>query len=290
MNKIGITGGSGIMGQTLRKNFPEYDWVLFENDILNSLEIDDWLKNAGPFDAMLHLAAIVPTQWVEADPAQAIRVNVEGTCRLFSALSKIKKSGLPFPWVFFASTGHVYASSNEPLTEESPLSPLGFYGLTKLQAEQWAIEMSNKLDFKICLGRIFSTCSPLHPETYFLPAMIKKINDAPSNAVLEVRGLLGTRDFLTADLACHAIHFLMKKKGEGIFNISSGKPLKLLSLVKEIQKRLGRDDVKIVALEIETSHLIGNNNKLKKLGFDPQLSLDGLVDPLIQKLIKNPKN
>lgn len=277
MKKIGLTGGSGIMGQTLRKNFPNFEWFLFEKEILNSEEIASWLKDTGPLDALIHLAAIVPTHLVEADPAQAIRVNVEGTCRL---LFELQKNSKQIPWVFIASTAHVYASSPAPLTEESPLSPISLYGLTKLQAEQWALEFG-KSELNICIGRIFSTSSPLHPDSYFLPSMIRKISGAPPGATLEVRGLHGTRDFLTADQVCQAIQFLMNKKSTGIFNVAGGQPLKLFDVVQKIKSRLGRNDIKIVPLEKDTSHLSGNVDKLKKLGFTPKPDLDELLDQLM---------
>ncbi len=279
MARIGLTGASGIMGQTLRKNFPSVEWLPFEAEILNSADIKKWIKDSGSFDAVIHLAAIVPTHLVDADPARALKVNVEGTVNLLECLREAYSSN--YPWIFLASTGHVYASSDRPLTEVAPLAPISLYGLTKLQAEEWAGEYQRRFKQLICVGRIFSSSSPLHPETYFIPAMIRKISQAGRGAVLEVHGLKGTRDFQTADQVSQAIHFLFEKKATGIFNIASGASIRLVDLVARIQKRLGREDVKVVALDRDTSHLNADVEKMKKLGFAPCADLDALLDQVM---------
>ncbi len=275
MQTVGITGASGIMGQVLMKNNPDINWVSFEGDLLNPGDLKNWFEGLGhKTEKFIHLAAIVPTHLVDQDPIKAMRVNVEGTC-LF--LEQVRQHN-PQAWIFLASTAHVYASSETPLREESKLEPISWYGLTKLHAEQWASALSGRYEMPLCIGRIFSCSSPLHPKTYFLPAMVEKISKAPRGGKLEIRGLKGTRDFQTAEQACAAIRFLMDRKAQGVFNVASGVPVKLHDLVLEIQKRLGREDVKIVPLDTETSHLTADVSKLKELGFQPRFDLGELLN------------
>ncbi len=275
MDKIGLTGASGVMGQALRKKFPNYEWICFpeEGDILNPVELKNWLRESESWRGIVHFAAIVPTHLVDEDPALALRVNVEGTCALLSQV--VKKGGAP--WFFLASTGHVYASSPGVLTENSPTEPISLYGLTKLQAEQWAAAFASKHGLPVCIGRIFSCHSALHPKTYFIPSMVEKISNAPQGGVLEVRGLKGTRDFQSAEQVCAAIEFLFRKKATGIFNIASGQSVQLLDLVQKIQKKLHREDVKIIPLDQETSHLSASVDKLKKIGFTPGVDWEELL-------------
>lgn len=281
MKRIGITGGNGIIGQTLQKKFNHLEWTGFQGEILNSSEINAWLEKAGDLDAVIHLAAVTPTHQVNENPTQALRVNAEGTCRLLEAIGKTRKNAPNSLWIFLASTCHVYASSNQPLTETSPLDPISLYGLTKLQSEQWAQALQKTYGFQLCIGRIFSTSSPQQPPTYFLPAMIKKISTASKGSTLSIRGLLGTRDFTTPEQVSHVIYFLMKNQSTGIFNIASGSPIKLLDLVKKIQKLLKREDLIINPLDQETYHLIANVEKLRKLGFETQQDLDILIKNLL---------
>ena len=62
---IGITGHSGCLGKELIKKFT-YDVTIdkFLGDITKKKDIQFWLKNK-KFDAIFHLAAIVPTLKVE---------------------------------------------------------------------------------------------------------------------------------------------------------------------------------------------------------------------------------
>ncbi|MBI3534859.1 MAG: NAD(P)-dependent oxidoreductase [Deltaproteobacteria bacterium] len=278
MLKIGLTGSIGVMGQVLKNNFQNYSWDCFSGDILNTDDVNDWLKNSHSWDGLIHLAAIVPIHVVKQDPIHALRVNVEGTCRLLEGLSKNLSKR---PWFFLASTCHVYASSHELLKETSTTLPITAYGLTKLQAEQWTSVYERNQEFKICIGRIFSCSSRLHPKSYFIPSMIEKILNAPRGAALQIRGLDGVRDFQSADHACKVIEFLFQKRAAGIFNIASGMPVRLFDVVKRLQKKLDREDLMITPLDADVSSLASDLEKLRSLGFVPGVDLERLLDEAI---------
>ena len=83
-------------------------------------------------DVVLHLGAVM--SWAPADNARMHRANVEGTRVLLDAASNAGVRRF-----VFASSGEVYpenAPESLPLTEDHPLKPNSFYGLTKLLGEE----------------------------------------------------------------------------------------------------------------------------------------------------------
>ena len=95
----------------------------------NASDVADAVAGA---DVVLHLGAVM--SWAPADHAHMQRANVEGTRVLLNAASD---SGVRR--FVFASSGEVYpenAPERLPLTEDHPLKPNSFYGLTKLLGEE----------------------------------------------------------------------------------------------------------------------------------------------------------
>ena len=118
---IGITGGDGIIGRILFEKLVNIGIKpnLFNGDIREKEDIFKWMKFR-KFDAIFHLAAIVPINEVEKDPFEAYNVNVGGTINLLDCLKELKM----YPWVFYASTSHVYKTKNNPIKEEDDIQPL----------------------------------------------------------------------------------------------------------------------------------------------------------------------
>jgi dTDP-4-dehydrorhamnose reductase len=83
MLKCGITGWSGILGKTIRKEL-NYEFILFKGRIENKKNIYQWVKN-NKFDLIIHLAAIVQTSIVNNNYNRANKINYEGTKNIINA-------------------------------------------------------------------------------------------------------------------------------------------------------------------------------------------------------------
>ncbi|MDE2792728.1 MAG: NAD(P)-dependent oxidoreductase [Paracoccaceae bacterium] len=82
-------------------------------------------------DIVIHLGAVM--SWAPTDQARMQRANVEGTRVLLDAASQAGVRRF-----VFASSGEVYPETAPeilPITEDHPLKPNSFYGLTKLLGE-----------------------------------------------------------------------------------------------------------------------------------------------------------
>ena len=279
--RLGATGLSGVLGRNLKARLSGVEWVSFTGDVGDPAALASWYAGAGRLDGLFHLAAIVPLRQVESDLPRALRTNVEGTCNVLEAVVRAKGEGLRRPWLFFASTSHVYESSAGPLSETSALGPANAYGRTKLQAEDWANFYARRHGLDLCIGRIFSYSTPEQPESYFVPAMIRKLSDAPRGAKLEIPGIHGTRDFLTPELICRAFESFLEKKAVGVYNIGTGRALKLREIIDAIQTRLGREDLVIAPRDEGTLHLCADVSKLRGLGVELRFDLAALIERMI---------
>jgi UDP-glucose 4-epimerase len=162
-----VTGAGGFLGQALVNTLIEQgkevlafdfsapkDEVLAkwagkakfcQGDIQDAKLIEDLVAQSGTTDPIIHLAGIL-TARCDREPRSAISVNVGGTCNVLEAALKNNKRR-----VVFTSTIGVYGRGlPQPIAEDMPLEPDGWYGLTKQSAEQMGLLYVRRcgLDFR----------------------------------------------------------------------------------------------------------------------------------------------
>lgn len=151
--KILITGGAGFLGVHLARRLLKdgYQVTLFDlanlnaqdligkvdviiGDVRKSKDVEHAIKNQ---DYVIHAAAALP---ILQSKKEIFSVNVDGTKNVLEASLKngVKR-------LIFISTTAVYGvPKNLPEKENSPLSPIGFYGESKLEAENLCKEFIGK--------------------------------------------------------------------------------------------------------------------------------------------------
>ena len=92
---IGLTGSSGILGSVVKKYLKNYNITKFTGNIKNKREIIKWLKKK-EIDAIIHLAAVVPTKMVNQNKLNAKKVNFYGTKNLVDSIIELKKKKYGF--------------------------------------------------------------------------------------------------------------------------------------------------------------------------------------------------
>jgi len=136
--KILITGGTGALGQSLRKVFKNAEFPdRKEIDITSPESVSRKILSFKP-DAVIHTAAYVDVRGCEENREKAWLTNVEGTQNIVNALKKLGNDC----YLIHISTACVFAGENEKYyTENDVPSPKSFYSITKLCSEivvrQW---------------------------------------------------------------------------------------------------------------------------------------------------------
>jgi UDP-glucose 4-epimerase len=160
--KVLVTGGAGYVGTELIKHLARQDQtghiVVYDNlsrgnynaflgekidnyekiefvkgDILDSRKLRKVLQGV---EMVYHLAARVTTPFANTDPHFYEQINHWGTAELVYALEEMNGVHL----VHLSSTS-VYGSTDEVVSEASPLQPRTFYGISKKRGEEHVMRL-----------------------------------------------------------------------------------------------------------------------------------------------------
>ena len=276
MITCGITGSTGVLGSSFIDKYKnKIKFIKFRGDITKNNNLITWFKKNN-FDFIVHLAALVPTGKVDKNFNYANKVNIEGTKNLANLVLKDKN----ISWFFFSSTSHVYKNNIKitKLSEKSKLDPYTNYGKTKLKAEKILIKKFKKSKINLCIGRIFSFTSYKQDKSFFVPNMFRKIKN---NKNIKLTNLNHYRDFISVNDICTAINLLYKKKYKGIINICCGKKINLITIVKLLAKKFKKKI--IINDQKKPSFLVGNNTRLKKIGWKQTDNIKNIMNDYFKK-------
>ncbi len=232
--RIGITGGTGVLGSILNKKLRRrnYKVINFNNDIRNVIKVKQWVST-NKFDAIFHLASIASVRICNENPLKACSVNIIGTKNLLESIINLKKK----PWFFYASTSHVYRDKKKPHKETDDISPKTLYGYTKWMGEKLTQNYCDNNNVPYCAGRIFSFYSNSQSKDYLYPAIKKKLKEIPNKKNIYVINAHSVIDIQKADDTIEIILKLYKRKTLGIINIATGKGIEIKNFVKKFSKR-----------------------------------------------------
>jgi len=140
--KLLITGVSGLLGSNLayalRDKYDITGWYnrhnafiprvdSFKVDITDKKAVKNFLSDYKP-DVILHCASLTNIDYCEKNKEETKKVNVEGTRNIVSACNSRTK-------LVYISTDAVHDGKKGGYTEDDPISPCNYYGLTKYEAE-----------------------------------------------------------------------------------------------------------------------------------------------------------
>jgi nucleoside-diphosphate-sugar epimerase len=263
-DQISVYGATGFIGGTFCNMFPDEVVKISREQrkpkSKNILYLISTISNYNVFDD-LHLD-----------------VNTNLTI-LLDVLQYCKDNDIVFNYV---STGFVYGSDILYAKEDDPCDPKGFYSITKRTAEQLLISFCKTFDVNYRILRIANvyghdkTISSKKNVLGFLVSLMKE-----NKPITLYDDGMQLRDYMHVTDVCRAIKMVMDG-GEvnQIYNIASGTALpfrRIIEMVKEILNS------KSELLSVKTpkfnqiaqaKNFALNADKLKSLGFEPQVSLE----------------
>jgi UDP-glucuronate 4-epimerase len=238
--------------------------------------------------SVFHLAAQAGVRYSFYNPRKYIETNIQGFFNLleFMKIKKIKN-------LIFASTSSVYGNNKKfPLVENlKNLKPTSLYGSTKLFNEEMARIASIQNGIK-CVGvRFFTVYGPFGRPDMSLFLFTKNILNKKKIDVFN-RGK-HERDFTYVDDVINALLLifrnLKKEKNFNIYNIASGRPVKLMNFIKEIEKNLALK-AKIKFKKLQRGDIVkthANIKKIKNLGYKSKTNYKLGVSKFVEWYKKN---
>jgi UDP-glucose 4-epimerase len=235
------------------------------------------------YDAVMHFAAFIEAGESMKDPGKFFRNNFTNSLSLMETAVKagVKK-------FVFSSTASVYQSSEEPLTEESPLGPTNVYGHTKLMTEQTLEWYRSIHGLHFAALRYFNACGALpgrgeahQPESHLIPRVLQIAlgqaesatiygTDYPTTDGTCIRDYIHIADLVSAHtLALNALD----KKDKLIYNVGSGNGFSVRDVIETARRVTNHPIPSIDAPRRpgDSARLVASPKKImNELGWKPQ--------------------
>ena len=259
-------------------------------DLADQAVLDQALAG-GPFQAVLHFAASIEAGESMVDPGKYFQNNVCNSLRLIE--SAVRAGVRRF---VLSSTAAVYASSDEPLREDSPLGPTNVYGQTKRMVEEVLEWYRSIHGLHYASLRYFNASGALpgrgelhQPETHLIPLVLQAAlgqreavniygTDYPTPDGTCIRDYIHIRDLVSAHLL--ALEAL-SEQDRLVYNLGNGAGYSVREVVETARRVTGNPipAVEAPARPGDAPRLVASSERIRReLGWQPQIpALDDII-------------
>jgi len=316
-SKIFVAGHNGMVGKSILRSLMRnnYNNILKvdrkELDLTDSVSVKNWFHNNKPEVVILAAAKV-----------GGIYANSNFQTEFILENLKIQNNIIENSWkngvnrFLFLGSSCIYPKlAKQPIDEEQLLTgeleqTNQSYAIAKISGIKLCEALRKQYNFDaICLmpTNLYGQGDNYHPlNSHVLPALIRRIYEAKLSNYKSIK-CWGTgtplREFLHVDdlgAAClfalekwNPDHLKSPKKNNGepllFLNVGTGKDISIKKLTELISKSINFDGI----VEWDTSKPDGTPRKLlnveniKKLGWEPKITLENGIDLTIQDYIKN---
>lgn len=279
--RVLLTGGSGFVGRyvlnalqhqgievvTVGRARPQPSVRFIEADLLSVTDFGPLMQQAQA-SHLLHLAWYAEHGKYWTSPlnlrwADATTRLVEAFCAASGQQVVIAGTCAEYDWT------HGYCRE-----DSTPLNPATLYGTAKDATRRLVMAVCAQHQVPCAWGRIFLPYGQGEAASRLTPSLIDVFQGGR-----EPFGVNATayRDFLHAFDVAEGFVQLLTAGACGTYNICSGEPVRLAEVVTTLASLLGADPESVLALTTERPGepplLVGENLKLKALGWRPALTL-----------------
>ncbi len=257
---IGISGPQSELAKLfLSKYKKKFKFVTYKSNINSYADFSKWLSKNKNINSFINFAALTNTTYCENNKKLTLLTNYKSVVKLIKIISQNKLQN--FHYFLTLSSCHVFAKSKKKLNEMSIKRPNNFYGYSKLVLEKWILKNSLKYNFNIGIGRIFNYYTPSN-KNFFINDVLKKLKS--NKPVISFVGVDTYRDYISNKDLLNALYFMVNNKLQNDYNICSGNKISLKKIIKTANIRYKKV---IKFIDTKDNNLIGDNSKLKKMGF-----------------------
>jgi nucleoside-diphosphate-sugar epimerase len=221
-----LTGASGFTGRHFRDEAVQrgYRVVCSNADVRDYKVVLQEIAYARP-DYVVHLAAVANDHCDDWDLLHA--VNVAGTGNVLQALVD---AGTQPKRVLVASSVLVYGRTpTTPVKETDKLHPGSLYAKSKVEMEQLALSYADRIP--VTIVRPFNYTGPGQPGKFLIPKLVDHFRHR--KPCVELGNLDVEREINDVRMVCDVYLRLLQADtaGAAVFNVCSGKPMRLRSVV-----------------------------------------------------------
>jgi len=155
--------------------------------------------------------------------------------------------------------------------EATPLAPATLYGTAKDATRRLVEAICRQYDVPCAWGRIFLPYGQGEDGRRLIPSLFEVFKGRRTPFGVNASGY---RDFLNVEDVARAFVQILKVEATGCYNIASGEPTRIADVVRMIASACNADPSPVLELASERPSepimLVGDNSKLKSLGWRPE--------------------
>ena len=247
----------------IKDNFVQAD-LIQQNDLKK-------LDEHGPFDAVVHCAAMLPGTMSEEELYYA---NQKMTLNLANWAGEQQVDHF-----VFASSCSVYGYGNKEKNEKSVPEPSNLYAVSKLACENILQSQLVAQHIKTAILRISAPYGPGMRMNTVIKIFLEKA--AAGEPLILMGDGQRRQDFIFERDIASAFDLAVRYKAHGIFNLSSGKAASMKNLARTVAKLFKHDFscIQFHGTDLQENYrgLFPNKAARKSFAFTPQYDLqDGL--------------
>ncbi|TGK06994.1 NAD-dependent epimerase/dehydratase family protein [Leptospira semungkisensis] len=286
--------GSELLGLGLHPKIKDLPFSYQACDLRDPSSIHSILSEYTP-DIIFHLAGQTFVPRAIEDPNETLTINVGGTLNL---LEWFRKSGKNVK-IIYVSSSDVYGNlrpEHLPVSESLVPEPLNPYASSKISAETYCLQYARSAkNIEALIARPFNHIGVGQNPNFVVPNFCKQVLDTVSKnsgaSEILVGDLTPTRDFLHVTDVVNAYILLSESgKNKEIYNICSGTETSIAQVLEWIiefanSKVVTKTDPgRLRPMDMRRS--LGDNSKLKSLGWEPKISVKEAVKEIFQHIQK----
>lgn len=281
--KVLITGGTGFIGKNVVAElikrgyevhslvFPPFapeqkGLVQYEMNLMDSNAVDKFLSEHH-FENLIHLA------WYVGKGCHIADQNIDWTISTLNLLTSFQKYGGK-TFVGAGTISEYEYKFGYLLEDETPTSPETLYGESKNSVYKIAKTFCKQHDMNFKWPRIFNLYGPNEKPQRLMPSVI---NSCLKGEDVKVSDCLKFQDYLHVEDTARGIVEVFESDIQGAVNICSGKPVQLRYIVNKIAELTnfkGNILWGAIPAAFGDEVVVGNNDKLKSIGWSPKYTLD----------------
>ena len=296
MSKILITGGAGYLGSVFTRNLlKNHEVIVYDNLMYNQTSLVDLSNNPNftfhygdvrewsklkylveQVDIVIPLAALVGFPLCEKDKDLATSINTTQIQNIVDVLSDDQM-------ILYPNTNSGYGTRGDGMVDETnELTPISHYGQTKCEAEDYIINESNGISFR--LATVFGVSSRMRTDLLVNDFVYKLLTDR----YITLFEHKFVRNFIHIQDVSRAFEYMIDNYytfNNEIFNLGlSDENITKKQLVEKIQSHIPDTSVNYSDYYVDPDKrdYIVSNEKIEEAGWKPIFTLDDGIKELIQ--------
>ena len=296
MSKILITGGAGYLGSVFTRNLlKNHEVIVYDNLMYNQTSLVDLSNNPNftfhygdvrewsklkylveQVDVVIPLAALVGFPLCEKDKDLATSINTTQIQNIVDVLSGDQM-------ILYPNTNSGYGTRGDGMVDETnELTPISHYGQTKCEAEDYIINESNGISFR--LATVFGVSSRMRTDLLVNDFVYKLLTDR----YITLFEHKFVRNFIHIQDVSRAFEYMIDNYytfNNEIFNLGlSDENITKKQLVEKIQSHIPNTSVNYSDYYVDPDKrdYIVSNEKIEEAGWKPIFTLDDGIKELIQ--------